>query len=109
VVKLKPSPTSISAPLVPANGQGKTMKVKVTATISWETELTVDDWDYQDIEGAPTTDDEILAYERKIALNDGKPGYHSNLVTRMFEGPPEISNLKIEKIEEASPAQSEAA
>jgi hypothetical protein len=77
------------------------MKVKITATITLETEL--EPWHYEAVEGGPKTDDEIIPYEMR-SLADGD----STLTEGLFEDG-ELSNIKIEKIEEAAQAQSEAA
>jgi hypothetical protein len=82
------------------------MKVKVTATISYETELGPELYD--SVENAPETDDEIIAWELKQAANIADVDADTTLYDAvMMSG--EISDFKIEKIEEASPAQSEAA
>jgi hypothetical protein len=81
------------------------MKVKITATVTLETDLEPE-W-YEGVENAPKTDDEIIAWELKQA-SSGDQEADTTLVDALIqEG--EISDFKIEKIEEASPAQSEAA
>jgi hypothetical protein len=80
------------------------MKVKITATVTLETELHRED--YADVKGLDATSDaEIIDFEFEQMRDEP---WDSGLVSQlMSEG--ELSAVKIEKIEEASPAQSEAA
>jgi hypothetical protein len=78
------------------------MKVKVTATLTLETELSPED--YADVAGVDT-DDAIIAFE--LEQMRGEPWDSSLGEALLHEG--ELSNIKIEKIEEAAQAQSEAA
>jgi hypothetical protein len=81
------------------------MKVKVTATITYETELLPEHYEAVEADERPTTDDEIIAYE--LADLDGE--YASSLEEGLMECG-ELSDIKIEKLEEtAAPAAEEAA
>ena len=81
------------------------MKVKITATVTYETDLELD-W-YENVDNGPKTNDEIIAWELEQASSDAVDADDTLLDALMLNG--EISDFKIEKIEEASPAQSEAA
>lgn len=77
------------------------MKIKVSATISYETEVHPDD--YAGIEGANIkTDEDILEFEREEILGD------SPLVENLFSDGA-LSDVRIDKVEEAPPVQEQAA
>jgi hypothetical protein len=73
------------------------MKVKITATITYETELTPDCYDYLG-EAAPKTDDDMLAVE----LHELESGDSALTASLLEVG--DLSDIKIEKIEEKAEA-----
>ena len=86
------------------NRKGNRVKVKITATITYETELTWEDYTKQ--VNPPKTDDEILAFERDQWKADGSD---SEIAVLLFCNG-ELSDFKIEKVEDtAAPAAEEAA
>jgi hypothetical protein len=81
------------------------MKVKITATVTYETDLEPE-W-YEGIADGPKTDDEIITWETQQATSDDLDADDTLLDALMTEG--EIADFKIEKIEEAASAQERAA
>lgn len=78
------------------------MKVKITATVSLETEVYPED--YSDLGSNPTVD-QIISFELK-QMQDSP--YECAMGEQlMTDG--NLSDIKIEKVQEAAPAQPEAA
>jgi hypothetical protein len=70
------------------------MRIKITATLTYETERTQED--YPDLPNPPRTDDEILAYERESYAVDGDL---CDIVGMLISNGA-VSDFKIEKVEE---------
>jgi hypothetical protein len=79
------------------------MKVKITTTLVLETELQRD-W-YDDGDGVTMSEDEIIAWETQRAKKT--PEESALLEEVISDG--EISDFKIEKVEDTSTAQEQAA
>lgn len=77
------------------------MKVRVTATLTYETDLHLEDYD--NFDDAPKTEDEIIAWE----LQQVDEQNSDMLDIAAFGG--DYSDVKIERIEEDAPAKAEAA
>jgi hypothetical protein len=78
------------------------MKVKVTTTLTLETDLTLED--YADFEDGPKTEDEMIPWEVSYARDN--PDESDLVAILLSDG--EISNFKIEKMEDAAAAEEAA-
>jgi hypothetical protein len=89
-------PPAVSAPLTPTNEGEEPMKVKLTVTITLETELYPEDYASDGI----TTEEAIIAYETQKMMEEP---YDSELLEQAFdEGG--VASVKIEKVEERAEA-----
>jgi hypothetical protein len=78
------------------------MKVKVTTTLTLETDLTLDD--YADFEDGPKTEAEMIPWEVSYAMDN--PDESDLVAILLSDG--EISNFKIEKMENTAAAEEAA-
>jgi hypothetical protein len=78
------------------------MKVKITATVTLETEVFPEDYAHTDGAGS---DDAIIAFELQQMRDEP---WESSLGEELLTSG-SLSGVKIEKVEEASPAQEQAA